>query len=192
MKLKLPFKLFKKRSNELETPDITQIALDDIGQIELILDSNNEFVKKEIRELIEIRRHNFGLDKDKTRKTLPYPMTHKKLDTNTLSKNLIDHGFQECKKIQIGNSSVIASEKSKYNVFKSKSMDVFFSEENKYVEMIWVDFRLIGSVREFNKLENLLFYFGESLNLLLVDWKNLELVNLKNRRRTKNYLLMMF
>ncbi|MEB3753970.1 hypothetical protein [Acinetobacter sp. MD2(2019)] len=175
-----------------EDRNLPSFWADDYCQIEIVLRTNIEQIKKSIKQIDEFTkktRTEYGFTDIFMRENLPYPTINEELQTDYFESLLIEKGFEKAKKIRYNGHTIINCTKTTSNACSLPCFNFFYDCNNEFINNIWISTSLINSNDHFNKILEALYELGKNCELVLINWNSLELIDLTDRNQIKEYLM---
>ncbi|WP_107037754.1 hypothetical protein [Brumimicrobium mesophilum] len=195
------FSFYTKKNNiqegpnrkKLENNDTAYIWLDDYCQNEMVLAKNIEFIKSQTLKIFENSSGDKnGFNHCVERQQMPFSTIDQEFRVDGLERFLIECKIPKFPKIKKESKRVLTYEKSDNKVFGYHNFKLFFDIEGAYIKNLWFELGLIVSVEQINLINELFYNLGESYDLVIIDWFNGELIDLRDKRQISNYTHRMF
>jgi hypothetical protein len=195
------FSFFRKKSSieerlerkRLEDNDTAYIWLDDYCQNEIVHADNIESIKKQIPKIFENSSENEnGFDHCIERQPMHFPTIDLEIRIDGLEGFLADYNIPEFPKVKKEAQRILTYDKSDIKAFGHHNFKLFFDIEGEFVKNLWFELGLVVSVVQINLINELFYNLGETYDLVIIDWSNGVLIDLKNKRQISKYTHRMF
>jgi len=152
---------------------------------------NQVFIKEQIYEanlFAEQHKTEFGYTDVFIRKENPVSTITKEIRVDYLRSTIVSFQLPELLRMRYEGGEEKPIRGLKTHAFGFSCFTLFFDTKDEFVNNIWAKINLITSVKEFDIILNSLYYLGEENDLILIDWNDDSIVNLKDKTQIKNYL----
>jgi hypothetical protein len=187
---------FKRKVKEeaVSNADLPILWEDDYCQVQFLPISSSQFIYDQLKA-IELFTSNHdianGFSKIFERQNESEALLKKQIVANEFAELLQNEGWRLASHYLYENRIVSKSNSSTWP-FILQRQTVFVEQTENLVTTIWLSLKLIVSVELFNQIKNTFLLIGQRYNLLLVDWNNLETIDLKDQEAIDRYLMTWF
>lgn len=163
---------------------------DDYGQIELVPRENLGYLRLKLDAVAIFAKENQtdqGFTQSFERGDHPVSLLTHQINAELFRSALISFGLPELQKFRFEGGDIKYFAEGKTRAFGYPSFSLFFETEQDLVSKIWLSFSWMD-----NGVSEMVAYYlqclGEHIDLLMVDWNQLELVELKDQAQITGYL----
>jgi hypothetical protein len=183
------------QKNNIDYENTLSFWEDNYCQIEILPLENIDFIKEQflrINNFVDKHKSAFGFDAIFERNPNPISTLSKDISIDYLRISLISLGLPQAKYIKTDSNTLIDGQIGKMKAFGYNSFAIYFDFEDGFVKSIWISISLITSVKEFQIATSALNFLGIKLNLILVDWDDVNTIDLKDETQINDYLMRMW
>lgn len=192
MKLLDIFKVFQLKSpSKREAKDdgyLPSLWEDDYCQIGIVPYENKEYILKTFEQINGLvnNSNGYGFTEIFERGTMPVKTFSKEIRIDYLENLLAGFEFEKAKNIK--GYKRLDCETGLIKAYGFPSFTVFFDTEGEFVKNIWLSVSLLVDVRQYRLIKSALYSLGEECDMVLVDWNELEVYDLKDKSYIDKYL----
>lgn len=165
---------------------------DDYCQIEIVPKKNMAHIElsiQNIEDLTEKSITEYGFNEIFIRDGFPFPTLNEEFRIEYFDKIFTEKGFEKAEQVRYDGNSIIECSPTTLNAFSLQGFTFFYDCKEDFISNIWVSSSFITSSGYFNKILEALYELGESCEFVLINWNNLELIDLGDRNHIKEYLM---
>jgi len=149
-------KIFGQKTNtEKEGKYLPSFWEDDYCQIEIIPRQNVEYIIKSIKEiddLTENTKSEYGFADIFIRQDLPFPILNQEIRIDYFEMFLTKKGFKKAKQIRFDGHTIIDCSRTTSNAFSLYSFNFFYDCKGEFISNIWISTSPITSIDHFHKI----------------------------------------
>jgi hypothetical protein len=168
--------------------------LDDECQVQFLPQENELEIKLLMDSILGKNSNNdnrFGFAQVTERGKFSHPLLDRQITPRDLEALLRKHNIERIELIERELGSKLPYEKSSEKAFRC-GYDFIFDLHRGFVNQFWILPHLIVSTKDFDNIEGFIHEFATHYNLILVDWNELEIVDVQELRVLRKELMTMF
>ena len=161
---------------------------DDYLQIEIIPNSNL-FQQNKVLTDINTEPSEYGFTNISFRNAKNNPTSHLNINVNKLKEYLKKHSLVEFREVYSGYGSNSIYQRNTIS-YGFEDYAILFNFEKETVQNIWMVFnpKLKMPFPSYSNLSKTLFLIGYEYDMILIDWNDEKIINLKNKKDIEYYL----
>ncbi len=164
---------------------------DSLNQVEFVPSENSFLLQNEIRKIQEFGNEHFdgnGFTDIYERKDNPISIKEKKISFLRLDEVLLELGLDKKTEVYQGFGATRWKCKDTF-AYTFKGSELFVSIEKNVIQNFWIDIYIFRDSNEIKEdLKKILFKIGNEFDLVLADWNQTVVLDLKNESEIVMYL----
>jgi len=161
---------------------------DDYCQIEIVPIENKASILQQFQKISGVEKSDAGFTEIFVREVQPTTTLAREIRVDYVENMLTRYQFQKARYIYFDGRKLLDCISGDTKAFGFPEFTIFFDVEEYFVKDFWLVISEIKSKETINLIADALSDLAEGLDLVIVDWNSLEIIDLADKALVKRYL----